>query len=1105
MADDAAPAEQPVEQAFIYDAFISYRHVDRDRKWAEWLIAALEGYRVPKALQERGLPPRLRKIFRDEDELPSSADLNDQIKAALRASRFLIVVCSAFTPRSKWVEREIEMFNELGRGDQVLALLTEGEPADSFPDAMLYRRREVVDPDGSKRIVKEDKEPLAADVRPRPGVSSEASKRFALLRLVAVILGVKFDDLRQREQERGRKRQRTWAAIAAALVLLIGGSGGFYWDMMRPKTSYYRDLVWRWGLPEGAHEIDAQTRALLGGDSYSVVSQRGKVIEARRDDYGRYGAAGQARWVVHYGDDGNAQKVEVFDAHGRLIEDDVLRREASGKNMIVSSERHGIPVAQGATRDLDMDTGKPAPTQNKSEITRHELTFDAHGFPVEVRYQDNWGTPQHDSQDSFGERYTYAPDGLVVRSSEIGANDQEITLKNGVRAVTSAYDGEGRLLQQTLLGEDGRAINGPDGYDYYIQDYEAAGHGNVTAKTYYGADGKPTISRDGYSRLVPQYDEHGNNIEQTYYGVDGKPAVYKYGYALVKQKFDDRGNAVEVAFFGVDGRPTFDTLGAAGERRAFDQNGNLIEADYFDTDGKSTIGKEGFATIKKRFDARGNQVEEAYFGIDGKLTVSKAGIAAVHQTFDQHDQRIAIAYFGSDDKPTLNKEGIAKVAFTYDARSNLIESAFFEANGRPVLSPQGYAGFRQSYDDRGNLIETSYFGPSGEPVLGKEDGAATIRYAYDAHGNETERAYFGVDRRPVLATGGFATLRSAYDDRGQRIEVEAFGIDGRPAATVEGIVVSRLAYDSRGNEVQRNFFGVDGKPTLVAGGDAGYLSKYDDEGNGIETTYLGIDGKPTLTSFGISILRKSFDARHNQVELSYFGVDGKPILSKEGMARATYAYDSRGNLIERAFLGIDDKPTLGTAGYATSRQAFDDRSNLIMRSFFGVDGEPINVHDGGYAKIIWSYDHRSALLAESYFGADGKPAHDDGVVTIKYSHDDEGRQTKVTYLDAQGHELQMELVARRVTPGLLGARAGLEPGDHILAYNGQPVNSIKQLNDLTASGNATFRTLTVRRGSEVITLQVPFKGALGINIGLDRVVSRNEAGDSTPTPSDATR
>ena len=259
MADDAQRPEQP----FLYDAFISYRHVDRDRKWAEWLIDALERYRVPKALQDKGSPPRLRKVFRDEDEVPASSDLNDQIREALRASRFLIVVCSAFTPRSKWVEREIQIFNELGRGDQVLALLTEGEPGDSFPAAMLERHREVTDPDGSKRIVKEDKEPLAADVRRRQGVSAEKLKRFALLRLIAVILGVKFDDLRQREHERERRSMLMWGAAAAALCVLMGGAGWFYWDMTLPKTADYRQLAWRWGLPEGVGEIDAETHAHL--------------------------------------------------------------------------------------------------------------------------------------------------------------------------------------------------------------------------------------------------------------------------------------------------------------------------------------------------------------------------------------------------------------------------------------------------------------------------------------------------------------------------------------------------------------------------------------------------------------------------------------------------------------------------------------------------------------------------------------------------------------------------------------------------------------------------------------------------------------------------
>ena len=101
-------AERP-DRPYIYDAFISYRYVQRDREWAQWLIEALEAYRIPQALQAQGLPPRLKKIFRDVDEVPASSDLNDAIKQGLVDSRFLIVVCSPYTPRSKWVEREIQI------------------------------------------------------------------------------------------------------------------------------------------------------------------------------------------------------------------------------------------------------------------------------------------------------------------------------------------------------------------------------------------------------------------------------------------------------------------------------------------------------------------------------------------------------------------------------------------------------------------------------------------------------------------------------------------------------------------------------------------------------------------------------------------------------------------------------------------------------------------------------------------------------------------------------------------------------------------------------------------------------------------------------------
>jgi WD40 repeat protein len=218
VARPPAPGE-PAADPYRYAAFVSYRHAEADRRWAQWLHRSLETYRVPKRLAaERGLPSRVGRVFRDEEELPASADLSREIDAALEQSKFLIVVCSPRTPQSRWVNKEIERFRELGRGDRVLALLVEGEPHESFPPALREIRTTATDAAGLARRQIEEVEPLAADVRAGRHEPRGHLTRMARLRLLACVLGVAFDDLRQREQER---RARRLVAAAAAMAVLL--------------------------------------------------------------------------------------------------------------------------------------------------------------------------------------------------------------------------------------------------------------------------------------------------------------------------------------------------------------------------------------------------------------------------------------------------------------------------------------------------------------------------------------------------------------------------------------------------------------------------------------------------------------------------------------------------------------------------------------------------------------------------------------------------------------------------------------------------------------------------------------------------------------------
>jgi tetratricopeptide (TPR) repeat protein len=203
-----------------YYAFISYSHADR--AWADWLHKALETYRVPLRLVGRStsagvVPKSLAPIFRDRDELPSATDLGRQVNDALEQSANLIVICSPQSAASRWVDAEILGFKRLGRSDRVFCLIVDGEPnASDLPgrtdeECFAPALRSVLGADGEP--TGERAEPIAADAR-----AGQDGRQNAKLKLISGLLGIGFDELRQREQQR---RTRRMAAITAfALVVM---------------------------------------------------------------------------------------------------------------------------------------------------------------------------------------------------------------------------------------------------------------------------------------------------------------------------------------------------------------------------------------------------------------------------------------------------------------------------------------------------------------------------------------------------------------------------------------------------------------------------------------------------------------------------------------------------------------------------------------------------------------------------------------------------------------------------------------------------------------------------------------------------------------------
>jgi tetratricopeptide (TPR) repeat protein len=205
---------------FTYRAFISYSH--RDKAWADWLHKALETYRVPSRLvgtktAHGEIPRRLNPIFRDREELSSSPELGTRINEALARSENLIVLCSPGSATSRWVNEEVLAYKRMGRGGRIFCVIVDGEPnATDLPgraseECFCPALRFQLDANGQP--TPERTEPIAADAR--PGRDGKAN---AKLKLIAGMLDVGFDALKQREQQ--RRIRRMTAITALALVVM---------------------------------------------------------------------------------------------------------------------------------------------------------------------------------------------------------------------------------------------------------------------------------------------------------------------------------------------------------------------------------------------------------------------------------------------------------------------------------------------------------------------------------------------------------------------------------------------------------------------------------------------------------------------------------------------------------------------------------------------------------------------------------------------------------------------------------------------------------------------------------------------------------------------
>ena len=188
-----------MQKTYTNYAFISYSHADMAA--AKWLQRRIEAYRLPAKTADLGNSRYLRPIFRDQDDLTTGV-LGDLLRQQLASSKYLIVLCSPNSAKSAWVSEECRYFVDSGRIGQIIPVMLPGEGGDDerklFPKFL--REHFAKHPDD---------ELLGVNI-------ADIGREKALVRIIARMLGIDFDQLWRRHVR--RRRQHIAAAAAASLL-----------------------------------------------------------------------------------------------------------------------------------------------------------------------------------------------------------------------------------------------------------------------------------------------------------------------------------------------------------------------------------------------------------------------------------------------------------------------------------------------------------------------------------------------------------------------------------------------------------------------------------------------------------------------------------------------------------------------------------------------------------------------------------------------------------------------------------------------------------------------------------------------------------------------
>jgi len=344
-----------VEQAVLYDGFISYSHA------ADGLLAP----RLQAGLQRFAKPwwkRRALRVFRDETSLSANPHLWSSITEALDGSAWFVLLLSPDAAQSPWVNQEIEYWNEHKDPSRILPVVTDGEfewtsgdvSGSAVPEALQGVFTE--EPRWLDLRFAWDEEQL--DLK-NPRFSA------ALADIASALRGVPKDELESEEVKQHRRTIRTaWTAGVALAVLALVAVGA--------------------SIQSARNAAEAERQAAIAAEQAEIAEANAAAEAEARLDADRQAQLAAARELaassiavldndpelstllairaISETPDGVEQPIEVINAlwragsSNRLID---VYPTANGSNLTLSPDGARLAVSENQTlRMLDAATGE---------------------------------------------------------------------------------------------------------------------------------------------------------------------------------------------------------------------------------------------------------------------------------------------------------------------------------------------------------------------------------------------------------------------------------------------------------------------------------------------------------------------------------------------------------------------------------------------------------------------------------------------------------------------------------------------------------------------------------------------------------------------------